>query len=334
MKMSGLNGSGEMSLGNLKVEIAESNIATLFAQDLVNEVLQKAFNIATQVHESKLKWDSIEKNKDCRNLIGEYVNKKIDICDVNLEETQKLGGEGMDPFELDTEKAIAGDASLPCKDLPGRGDVGDQPITPRVNNEIEVSDQPAPQECNTTPVEKKSRVADLVKSSKQVLSAYIMDDKAKRIRDKLEEEQEQFLQVIELECVDPAKAQFKAHRKFDPVDVPLPHDDDETEEELIQIPTSNAMETVDLNFAGNDNTTENLDQSAKEEDSPTAQSSNEMQQSETEKAEVRETPSECCRKVADCKDEKKKKWNFGSRLMQLLRGPKQKARGTQTLSRK
>lgn len=325
MKMSGLNGSGEMSLGNLKVEIAESNVATLFAQDIVNEVLQKALTIASQVHESKLTWNSVGGDKDSRNLIGKYVKE---TCDVNLEETQKIC-ENLHLSEMETEKAVTDVASLPCKDLPGRGGVGDQPILPIRNSEIEVSDQPAPQECTATPVEKKSRVADLVKSSKQLLSAYIMDEKAKRIRDKLEEEQEQFLQVIELDSTDSSKAEFKAHKKYEPETVPLPNDDIlETEEELLQISACDTMDTIDLN-ASTTEQSEDVQEKSEMESAKEHQNLDGIAKSEREN--LQSTSSEA--NTGDQKD-KKKRWNLGARFMQFLRRPKQKARGTQTVSRK
>lgn len=309
MKMSGLDGSGEMSLGNLKVEIAESNVATLFAQDIVSEVLQKALTIASQLNESKLTWNSDSENF----LIGAYVKNELNF---GLEETDQK-------TKMETEKTDVV-VPLPCKDLPGGGGVGDQPITLIPSNATEVSDQPAPEECNiTTPVEKKSRVADLVKSSKQVLSAYIMDDKAKRIRDKFEEEQEQFLQVIELDSIGAAK--IKQHKRLDPTEVPLPDDDDDLEatEEFFKIPATDAMDTIDLK---QESGTEGENQENIKES---------VEKSQVEDgAEFHGAPSECTRKATDSKQEKKNKWNFGARLMQFFKRPKQKARGTQTATRK
>lgn len=311
--MSGLNGSGEMSLGNLKAEIAETNIASLFAQDIVNEVLQKALDIATQVHESKIVWNSDGKNYTCQSL----TNSDIKIRNINLEGTCKP-----DSIEMEAEKVSADVASLPCKDLPGRGGVGDQPISPR-GNEIEVSDEPAPPEIPAAPVEKKSRVADLVKSSKQVLSAYIMDEKAKQIRDKLEEDQEQFLQVIELDCVEGSVNTFKAYKKYDPAFVPIPSD--ETDGELMQIPTSNDdMDTIELNKIDNGTMTKKPQENCGKEDEG-GNAADEIQ-------DVAVLPSEAGGKTCEFK-EKKKKWNFGARLMQFLKRPKQKAHGTQTVTR-
>lgn len=298
MKMSGLNGSGEMSLGNLKVEIAESNIATLFAQDIVNEVLQKALTIVTQVHDTHT-LTTYNKN----HIIGEYVKRGIELCDVAHPALLKM----------ETEKSEATGLPITCKDLPGRGGVGDQPIIPRQNSQVEVSDQPAPQECVTaTPVEKKSRVADLVKSSKQILSAYILDEKTKKIRDALEEGQEQLVQVIELEDT---KAHFKAHNKIQPEAVPLPQDDDDDDHDDDFQQISDAMDTIDLNENESENEKKPLDVIPEivRDDGPS--------QSAASAGE------------ADAK-EKKKKWNFGARIMQFIRKPKQKARGTQTVTRK
>lgn len=335
--MSGLNGSGEMSLGNLKVEIAETNIASLYAQDIVNEVLQKALDIATEVHESKLMWSPIGENNACHSLIGEYVKKDFEIRDIKLEGSYRPG-EIIHSLEMETEKAVADVTSPPCKDLPGRGGVGDQPITPR-GNEVEPSDSPAPQEYANVPVEKKSRVADLVKSSKQVLSAYIMDEKSRRIRDKLEEEQEQFLQVIELDCIDGTQKTFKAYKKHDPTVVPLPNDEVESDGELLNIPPNDNMDSIDLKKdvkKQNEVADSDVESSGKgDETNNTAvvDSSDDIQKAETLTANVRDVPSDSGSKTSEFKD-KKKKWNFGARLIEFFRRPKQKARGTQTVSRK
>lgn len=296
MKMSGLNGSGEMSLGNLKVEIAESNIATLFAQDIVNEVLQKALTIVTQVHDAKL--TTYNKN----HIISEYVKRGIELCDVTLAE---VAATHPALLKMETEKT---DALSTCKELPGRGGVGDQPIIPRQNSEVEVSDQPAPQECVTAaPVEKKSRVADLVKSSKQILSAYILDEKTKKIRDALEEGQEQLVQVIELEDT---KAHFKAYKKIQPEAVPLPQDDDEDDFQQITA-VSDAMDTIDLNEHEKKQPLDVIPEIVRDDG-----------------------PSQSAAGEADAKEKQKKKWKFGARIMQFIKRPKQKARGTQTVTRK
>lgn len=335
--MSGLNGSGEMSLGNLKVEIAETNIASLYAQDIVNEVLQKALDIASEVHESKLLWSPVDENNACHSLIGEYVKKDFEIRDIKLEGTYR-SGEIVDSFEMETEKAVADVTLAPCKDLPGRGGVGDQPITPR-GNEVEPSDSPAPQEYTTVPVEKKSRVADLVKSSKQILSAYIMDEKSKRIRDKLEEEQEQFLQVIELDYVDGAEKTFKAYKKHDPTVVPLPSDEVESDGELLNIPPNDDMDSIDLKKDAKEQeevAEPDVESSGKGDETNHAavvEASDDIQKAESMTTNVQNVPSDSGSKVSESKD-KKKKWNFGARLIEFLRRPKQKARGTQTVTRK
>lgn len=339
MKMSGLNGSGEMSLGNLKVEIAEANIATIFAKDIVNEVLQKALDIATQVQESKLMWSSIKENNGCHNLINKYV-KESDFCHINPKRSCEPAG-NIIPVEMETEK-VNDVVSIPCKELPGTGGVGDQPPT-LGGDEMHVSNEPPVQEITTAPVEKKSRVADLVKSSKQVLSAYILDEKTKRIRDKLEEEQEQFLQVIELDCVDTAKMAFKAYKQ-DPTEIPLPSDDAEAEEEFLQIAPNEAMDTIDLNKdvkKEDDVPDEKPEVKCGKGDERSSGSNAEVVQppDDTQKVDavytnnIHSAPSESCSRVSET-TEKKKKWNFGARILQFLKKPKQKARSTQTVSRK
>lgn len=324
MKMSGLNGSGEMSLGNLKVEIAESNIATLFAQDIVNEVLQKALSIVAQVHESKLTWESFGENKAYNRLIGEYVKKGIELCDVRVAEVTLE----THPLEMETAKAETDVELVSSKELPGGGGVGDQPIIPKQESEVEVFDQPAPQECTTTPVEKKSRVADLVKSSKQVLSAYILDEKTKQIRDALEEEQEQFLQVFELEATK--AAQFKAYKKIQPEAVPLPNDDADIEEDFQRLPeVTDAMDTIDLSTTATDQEKSEIESEKEMKGGNTT-----FKPLDVIPEIVRDGPSEPNQDTDESNKDKKKKWNLGSRIMQFIRRPRQKARGTQTVTRK
>lgn len=302
--MSGLNGGGETNTGNLKVEIAETNLTTLFAEDIVNEVLQKALDIATHVRDSRSKWTTNGRH----GLIAEEVKTHFEIKGQICE-----SGEEIRPLESEMKKLISEALSSPRKDLPSKDGVGDQPPDAEKLSHVN--------EANTIPVEKKSRVADLIKNSKQVLSEYILDEEAKLVQDKIEEQQERFLQVIELDCVLPEQAPFKAQKMCDPETVPLP--DETSDEEIARIPSTGKMESVDLNSVECPVRTK-MEPQPNEDDGGSTRAV--ASSSETEKGRASLTSNKS--------NEKNKKMGIGARIMQFLRRPKHKARATQTASGK
>lgn len=232
----------------------DSNLTNIVADELVNEILESALDIATKVSDSALKWRSFTETNEVDNerIDVDTCNKSPQLNEITeglgkirVENSNKESDESV-PLAAEVKKLLNEMMSPPYEIVnydkaPIKGGVGDQP--PKRTEKEHQERVPEPPQ-----IEKKSRVTDLIKNSKQILSEYIMKEKTKPIQDKLEETQEEFLQVIELECVKPGDKPFKAQRKYIPEDVPLPNEEDEEEiEEVIRVqPDDNTMEVVNL----------------------------------------------------------------------------------------
>lgn len=311
----------------------DSNLTTIVADELVNEILESALDIATKVSDSALKWRSFTEINDSDNVCiddNETRNKSQNFNEI-IEGLAKINVEKVKPekevnesapLAVEVKKLLNEMMSPPYEIVnydkaPIKGGVGDQP--PKGTEKEQESVPETPQ------VEKKSRVTDLIKNSKQILSEYIMKEKAKPMQDKLEETQEEFIQVIELDCVKPGDEPFKANKTYMPEDIPLPDDDEEIEEIVRVQPEDNTMEAVNL--------------SQKTLDDKNGSSSTEAQGgkgdefnnynmivvlSPNENAHLNEGESPSTVNVTEessdvLKDavkqvKEKKKWNFGSRL--------------------
>lgn len=232
----------------------DSNLTNIVADELVNEILESALDIATKVSDSALKWRSFTDISEADNVCidtNETCNKSANFNEI-IEGLTKMNAEKAKaeketsetaPLAIEVKKLLNEMMSPPYEIVnydkaPIKGGVGDQP--PKGTDKEQ---EPIPE---TPQVEKKSRVTDLIKNSKQILSEYIMKEKAKPMQDKLEETQEEIIQVIELDCVKPGDEPFKAHRKYIPEEVPLPDDDEEIEEIIRVQPDDHTMEAVNL----------------------------------------------------------------------------------------
>ncbi|XP_076258012.1 uncharacterized protein LOC143195046 [Rhynchophorus ferrugineus] len=95
------------------------------------------------------------------------------------------------------------------------------------------------------PVEKKNRLTDLVKNSKQILARIMMTDSKSNLQPDLiptlTKEEETVIDVIELDCVQLHDIPFKCYRSIPPEEVPLPRNDSDdilspaTEEVSLQV---------------------------------------------------------------------------------------------------
>ncbi|XP_030756734.1 uncharacterized protein LOC115882682 [Sitophilus oryzae] len=76
------------------------------------------------------------------------------------------------------------------------------------------------------PVEKKNRLTDLVKNSKQLLAKIMMSEsKVSFQQQKKEEQEEHVVDVIELDCIQIHDLPFTCRQKILPEEVPLPRND-------------------------------------------------------------------------------------------------------------
>ncbi|CAG9861478.1 unnamed protein product [Phyllotreta striolata] len=150
------------------------------------------------------------------------------------------------------------------------------------------------------PVEKKSRLTDLVKNSKHLWAKLVFNEHKDDARDC---KSEKILRVVDLDCNEPP---FKAGGPEEPA--PLPH----------------AASTVALSSTGGEN--DSLDEVAL---SATKERAEDAKKTMTFPLAGSSGKSlmECYRTLKVTADFKKKKWNFGSKLVNYIRKQHAKKQG-------
>lgn len=343
-------GAGEMTADVLKFDEESENWATSIASEIVNEVIENALQLVTQTSESAINFKTFTECEDnTDNATENFDNKPMSeiIDELNKIHPDNQVREPM-PLEVEVKNLLSEMMSPPYNivfydknDI--KGGVGDPPVHDISHGEVDYVSE------NTnipTTVEKKSRVTDLIKHSKQILSEYITRDASKQNQDNFEEIEEEVIQVIELDCVKPGEEKFLAYRKVRPEEIPLPEDN---EDELIKMPDDRTMDIVDLSSksfeaeqkAVSDEQDEpkegKSDESKKYNITVVMSPNNSLKPDAGSLCESKLFGSETNAKLKNATHEeksKKKKWNLGARLMGLLRKNKQQSHTTQTVSRK
>lgn len=349
-------GAGEMTADVLKLEEEGENWATSIATEIVNEVIDNALQLVT----SEPAFKTIADPKKCpqsgaditEDIVEENFDNKPKPMSEIIEELNKINPDNQvrEPMPLEVEvKNLLSEMMSPPYNIVFydkndiKGGVGDPPVHDM--NHLEAHCVPESTNAPMT-VEKKSRVTDLIKHSKQILSEYITHDASKQNQENFEDIEEQVIQVIELDCVKPGEEKFLVHRKIRPEDIPLPEDD---EEELIKIPDDQTMDVIDLSSKAFE-----AEQKAVCE---TQEDPKECKTNESKKYNITVVMSpnnslkpdagSVCEssafgansnaklKNAVCEEKcKNKRWNLGARIMGLFRKNKQQSHTTQTGSRK
>ncbi|XP_050293915.1 uncharacterized protein LOC126734367 [Anthonomus grandis grandis] len=169
------------------------------------------------------------------DIVLEIVDNALDLVDDNsvLNKQKRMDN---NPFE-EYKKDKRGDEKIYAKEKPtSLIGTGDQ----KSNEAFE------PQEPTTyhPPVEKKNRLTDLVKNSKQLLAKIIMSD-SKVLLQAEKKEDEKVMEVIELDCVQLSDIPYKKKIKMSPETIPLPKND--SHEILEPPPTDDSMVDIGLN---------------------------------------------------------------------------------------
>lgn len=308
----------------------DSNLTANVADELVNEILESALDIAIKVSETAVKWRELTENNILANEtdvdVNETRNKSPNFQEGFNQISPEKEPKETAPLALEVKKFLNEMMSPPYEIVnydkaPVKGGLGDQTPTGIAAEQKPVE---PPQ------IEKKSRVTDLIKNSRQVLSEYIRKERSKKNADKAEETQEKFIQSIELDCVKPGDKPFKARKKYIPENIPLPPDNEEEIEEIIRVqPEDHTMDVVDLPSKTIEGITAENTHGAKGDESNNYNMIFVLSPNENVRLNEGESPSSVnvvsegssnvLKDAVKEVKEKKKKRNFGSRLIALFK---------------
>ncbi|ENN71713.1 hypothetical protein HUJ04_006191 [Dendroctonus ponderosae] len=141
-----------------------------------------------------------------KDIVLEIVDNVLDTVDGK--EMEQIT---VEEFKERFSQEMAGNKSKPGNSLIG---TGDQKSSDALKTPEALFSHP--------PVEKKSRLTDLVKNSKQVLAKIMMSDSKLKLPQEKKED-EKIVEVVELDCIQPSDVPFKS--RIVPEEVPLPDTD-------------------------------------------------------------------------------------------------------------
>lgn len=150
------------------------------------------------------------------------------------------------------------------------------------------------------PVEKKSRLTDLVKNSKHLWAKLMLNEHKDETRDS---KSEKILRVVDLDCKEQPFKAVKSEQL--PEDLPLPRSDSE---DILNSPDeNNSLDEINLSSSHGDEIKKTMT-------FPLAGSSG-------------KSLMECYRTIKLTADLKKKKWNIGTKIVNYIRKQQAKRQG-------
>nr|XP_023023623.1 uncharacterized protein LOC111511835 [Leptinotarsa decemlineata] len=267
-------GTGDCELE--KKSRSEQNLATAVASELVSEILEDALNIVVEIEDQK----SVKVVGD----ILENLSNKFQELAIS-EEKMKM-----------EDKIEAIICTTPLKGL------GDQlEADEGISEETPIKHQT---------VEKKSRLTDLVKNSKQILAKLMLSENTKETS--FDSGPERVLRVVELDSGDRPS---KLKEYISPETVPLPQSD--SCEILAELTKEDSMDDIQL-ASSSDKSTQKGDDYKKTMTFPMAGTSGKGL-SLASRYRTLKFPCEL----------KKKKWNFGTKIINYIRKHQSKKEGKQ-----
>ncbi|KAL1506138.1 hypothetical protein ABEB36_005557 [Hypothenemus hampei] len=159
---------------------------------------------------NSIKSDTRASKAIAKSTLLEIVNNAVDVASVRSNSSPLSVLEKI-PIETLIGKPIKDTKEKSAAPLTGTGDQ-------RSNEALEIEETI----IQHPPVEKKNRLMDLVKNSKQAIAKIIMSDSKIALQEK-KKEVEKIVEVIDLDCVQPTDLPFKSNSGKVPEEVGLRH---------------------------------------------------------------------------------------------------------------